>query len=148
MTSTLTITALEAVRSGQCTAACLIAGESSCTCRCGGAFHGAVADAEIAAVPPKPALCGVPAPAPGGFPELVPGVHCELEAGHPPMPARYLHHNGTFGSWLQDVEPAPQLFLPEYRVPAPGPEVARRGIELVRAALAEAKAARRRRGGP
>jgi hypothetical protein len=109
MTNTaLTLTALEAVQTGQCSGLCLVASPdnpSSCDCRCAGAFHGALADVEVTAqpIPSRAPDCGANAPGPLGFPSIEPGIHCELPAGHPPHPAQYVHHAGNFGSWLEEV---------------------------------------------
>jgi len=92
------ITALEAVRSGQCTAVCLIAGEVTCECRCRGLFHGALADAEVK---PAPARCGALPPPDKLWCSVPTGVSCELPAGHPPV---LIHHHGGYGSWNSPVD--------------------------------------------
>lgn len=100
---TFTITALGAVRSGQCTAVCLIAGEEPCECRCGGAFHGALADTEVTPTPPPPDTCGAQPPAQRGGFSTPPSVRCELDTGHPPV---YIHHHGGYGSWTTPADDA------------------------------------------
>lgn len=49
-TKTITLTAAEAVRAGMCDGKCLVASERQCTCRCGGAYHGVLADQPIGTV--------------------------------------------------------------------------------------------------
>lgn len=49
-TTTITLTAADAVRAGMCDGKCLVASERMCTCRCGGAYHGVLADQPIGTV--------------------------------------------------------------------------------------------------
>ena len=51
-TALATLTALDAVRSGQCSGICLVANPdtaSTCDCSCDGMFHGVLAEAELTA---------------------------------------------------------------------------------------------------
>jgi hypothetical protein len=96
-----TLTALEAVQSGQCSGLCLVAETGPCDCQCAGAFHGALADTKITAWPAS--LCGAKPPAHllGAQGHEGTGVRCEKPAcDHPLM---VIHDNGSFGAWIGDA---------------------------------------------
>ncbi|MDQ0376606.1 hypothetical protein [Amycolatopsis thermophila] len=111
-----TYTAMEAVASGHCSGACLTAAPDTaagCDCRCGGAFHGALADVEITPrpLPPQQEVCGARyVPDRGTMPQALYDqlygaldVVCELPANHPPKPPRLVHHNGAVGMWEEPL---------------------------------------------
>lgn len=99
-----TISARMAVSLGQCSAPCLVAyQDTACDCRCGGTYHGVLADVEIEAKPLPPGRCGAPAP-PDPVTGEQPAIYCEREADHAPRPRMFEHHNGSYGMWLEVAE--------------------------------------------
>lgn len=94
-----TISARTALSLGQCSAPCLVAyPDTACDCRCGGAYHGALADVELEAKPPRPGLCSALAPDRDRYGRE---VRCEYPPHQPVL--LYEHHNGEHGMWHEPV---------------------------------------------